>query len=71
MIIVSFDSSKQHRNKRKTTFKGDNTKEDMRSNAVRFPNNHIQNGDLSVLLSAKDNPILDDSAGYTIDNNIV
>ena len=69
--IVSFDSFKQRRNKRKTTFKGDHTREDMRSNAIRFANNHILNGDLSVLSSTKDNPILDDSVGYNIDNNIV
>ena len=42
----------------------------MRSNAIRFANNHILNRDLSVLLSTKDNPILDDSVGYNIDNNI-
>ena len=44
----------------------------MRSNAIRFSNNHILNEDLSVLSTVKNNTILDDSAGYTpIDNNIV
>ena len=71
MNIVSFDSSKTHRSKRKTSFKGDNTREDMRSNAIRFANDHILSGDLSVLSSTKDNPILDDSVRYTIDNNVV
>ena len=71
MNIVSFDSFKQRRNKRKPAFKGDRTREDMRSNAIRFANNHIINGDLSILSSTKDNPILDDSVGYNIYNNIV
>ena len=70
MNIVSFDS-KQNRNKRKTTFKGTNIREDVRSNAIRFANDHIQNGILSVLSSSKDNPMLDDSVGYNIDNNVV
>ena len=44
----------------------------MRSNAIAFANNHTLNEDLSVLSTAKDYPILDDSVGYTpIDNNIV
>ena len=43
----------------------------MRSNAIRFTNDHILSGDLSVLSSAKNNPILDNSVGYTTDNNIV
>ena len=70
MNIVSFDS-KQSSNRRKTTFKGSSIREDVRSNAIRFANNHIQNGVLSVLSSAKDNPILDDSVGYNIDKNVV
>ena len=70
MNIIRFDS-KQSRNRRKTTFKGTNIREDVRSNAIRFANDHIQNGVLSVLSSAIDNPILDDSVGYNIDNNVV
>ena len=70
MNIISFDS-KQSRNRRKATFKGTNIREDVRSNAIRFANDHIQNGVLSVLSSAIDNPILDDSVGYNIDNNVV
>ena len=70
MNIISFDS-KQSSNRRKTTFKDTNISEDVRSNAIRFANDHIQNGVLSVLSSAKDNPILDDSVGYNIDSNVV
>ena len=57
MNIVSFDFN-QSGNKRKTTFKGSNIREDVRSNAFRFANDHIQNGVLSVLSSTKDNHIL-------------
>ncbi len=34
-------------------------------------NHHIQNGDLSVLLSSKDNPILDDSPSFNLDDETV
>ena len=34
-------------------------------------NHHIQNGDLSVLSSTKDNPILDDSSSFNLDEDIV
>ena len=30
-------------------------------------NHHLQNGDLSVLSSTKDNPILDDSSNFSLD----
>ena len=43
----------------------------MRSNTIQFANENIQHGFLSVLSTAKDNPILDDSVGYNIDNNVV
>ena len=70
MNIISFDS-KQSRNKRKTTFKGTDIREDVRSNAIRFANDHIQNVILLVLSSTKDNPMLNASVGYDIDNNVV
>ena len=41
MNIVSFDP-KHSRNKRKTAFKGTNIREDVRSNAIIFANDHIQ-----------------------------
>ena len=34
-------------------------------------NHHIQNGDLSVLSSTKDNHILDDSSSFNLDEDIV
>ena len=69
--LTSFDHINRSRTKRNIRFKGNSAKTDVRSNAIRFSNEHIQNGDLSVLSSAKDNPMLDDSVGYCIDNSLL
>ena len=69
--LTSFDHINRSRTKRNIRFKGNSAKTDVRSNAIRFSNDHIQNGDLSVLSSAKDNPVLDDSVGYCIDNSVL
>ena len=69
--LTSFDHINWSRTKRNIRFKRNSAKTDVRSNAIWFSNEHIQNGDLSVLLSAKDNPVLDDSVGYCIDNSVL
>ena len=69
--LTSFDHINQSRTKRNIRFKGNSVKTDMRSNAIRYSNEHIQNGDISVLSSAKDNPELDDSVGHCIDNSVL
>ena len=43
----------------------------MKTLLKRKERKYILSGDLSVLFSAKDNPILDDSVAYAIDDNIV
>ena len=77
MIISIQNSSKdltifdQVHQKRKTRFKKTISKEDVRSKAIRLANDHIQNGDFSVIYSAQDNPILDNSAKFTVEEYIV
>ena len=69
--LTSFNYATRNTKKRNIRFKGNSAKTDVRSNAIRYTNEHIQNGDLSVLSSARDNPVLEDSVGYSIDNSVL
>ena len=69
--FTSFDLITRNRTKCNRRFLGNQSRQDSRSKAIRMVNHHIQNGDLSVLLSTKDNPILDDSYSFNLDDEIV
>ena len=67
--LTSFDLLSHNRSQMKKGFKGDNTRQDLKSKAIRMANDHIQTGDLSILSSTKDNPLLNDSVDYDMSNS--
>ena len=52
---------------RKNVFSGHNNREDVRAKAIRMANSLIQNGDLQVLKSTQDNPILEHSCEFNLE----
>jgi len=66
--LTSFDLIALNRTKCNGRFHGQQNRQDSRSKAIRMANHHIQNGDLSVLSSTKDNPILDHSSSFNLDD---
>ena len=69
--LTSFDLITRNRTKCNRRFHGNQSRQDSRSKAIRMANHHIQSGDLSVLSSTKDNPILDDSRSFNLDDETV
>ena len=63
--LMSFDRISQSRNKRNIMIQVIVFKHNIKSNAIQIPNNHIQNGNLSVQSLSRDNLIIiDDSVTY-------
>ena len=69
--LTSFDLIIQNGTKSNIRFHGHQNRKDSRSKAIRMANYHIQNGDLLVLSSTKDNPMLDNSCSFNLDNKTV
>ena len=69
--LTSFDLITQNRTRCNRRFHGNRNIQDSRSKVVRMANHHIQNDDLSSLSSTKDNPILDDSCIFNLDDEAV
>ena len=66
--VHSFDLVNQRRTSRsRRVFSGQNNREDVRAKAIHMANSHIQNGDLQVLKSTQDNPILECSSSHIVD----
>ena len=52
----------------KKGFKGYNARQEIKSKAIQMANDHLQTGDLYILSSAKDNPLLNDSVNFDMCN---
>ena len=65
--LTSFDLITRNRTKCNRRSHDQQNRQDSRSKAIRMANHYILSGDLSVLSSTKDNPILDDSSNFSLD----